>query len=102
MAAKLLSITVISHNSKPGGVSEWPMVTVLKTVLGASRARVRIPPPPPFLFQQCIDKHTDGSTIEVTECRIFSKIAIVGGGTMNEGTAPLVNFGYLCPLFIYF
>jgi ribosomal protein S18 acetylase RimI-like enzyme len=30
-----------------GGVSERPMVTVLKTVVGASRPWVRIPPPPP-------------------------------------------------------
>jgi hypothetical protein len=27
-------------------VSEWSMVTVLKTVVGASRPWVRIPPPP--------------------------------------------------------
>ena len=34
----------------PGGVAEWSNAAVLKTVDGASRPGVRIPPPPPQDF----------------------------------------------------
>ena len=34
--------------SKPGGMAEWFMATVLKTVVSARAPWVRIPLPPPF------------------------------------------------------
>ena len=34
------------HESPPGGVAEWSNAPVLKTGDGATRPRVRIPPPP--------------------------------------------------------
>ena len=42
----------LATNYVRGGVSEWPMVTVLKTVVGASRPWVRIPPPPFILSER--------------------------------------------------
>ena len=49
---------------KLGGVSEWPMVTVLKTVVPARGPWVRIPPPPP-LVRLNIDLAEHGSAQQV-------------------------------------
>ena len=43
---KLISDRGFGFILPSGGVSEWPMVTVLKTVVVARRPWVRIPPPP--------------------------------------------------------
>ena len=45
-----------------GGVSEWPMVTVLKTVVGASQPWVRIPPPP-FTLSEAEGKGTSRASV---------------------------------------
>ncbi len=39
-----------------GGLAEWLMAAVLKTAIGESLSRVRIPHPPPKLFaRDCFD-----------------------------------------------
>lgn len=51
MKVKTISRTAVSLSpslSLSGGVAEWSIATVLKTVVQETAPGVRIPPPPPF------------------------------------------------------
>ena len=50
----LLESIFCSYAEFVGGVAEWLNAPVLKTDVGESLPWVRIPPPPPFNFQNCI------------------------------------------------